>query len=118
MNNVNVIQMFSGGRDSLLAACRLIEEGKHVFLVTFDNGCMLGSEKVKATAECLIKRYGEKRVHFLGIYNTAGVWRSFLLSFLNLMPSEIIERYGEVTMSKFHCLICKVSMYVYTISPL
>lgn len=107
--------MFSGGRDSLLSVCRLIEEGKQVSLITFNNGCMYGSENVKMTAERLVERYGKAKVQFLGICNTIGVWRSFFLPFLNLKPSEIIEKYGEVTASQFHCLTCKASMYVYAI---
>ena len=35
-----VLLMLSGGRDSFLAACRLIEEGWHVHMITYDNGCI------------------------------------------------------------------------------
>lgn len=112
MSDTKVLQMFSGGRDSLLSVCRLVEQGKQVSLVTFNNGCMHGSQNVKMTAEHLVDRYGKLNVQFLGIYNMAGIWRNFFLPFLNLKPSEVAEKYGEVTVSQFHCLTCKAGMYV------
>ena len=115
-NSDRILQMFSGGRDSLLAACRLLGEGHSVSLITFDNGCMMNSENIKITADRLVKVYGETRVQVLEICKTMGIWREFFLPFLNLKPSEIAKKYGEITLSQFHCPTCRASMYVYSIA--
>lgn len=110
-----VLQMFSGGRDSLLAACRLLDVGHSILLVTYDNGCTLYSNHAKTTANCLIEKYGESKISFL-TYSIAGVWREFLLPFFNLKSSEILKQYGEITYSQFNCLSCRASMYVYSVA--
>lgn len=111
-----VLVLFSGGKDSFLSSCKLIEEGYEVFLVTYENGCGLGSENVKHGAERIISRYGEDRVHFLGVYNTVSIWREFFLPFMNMTPTKILEEYGEISYSQFNCLTCRSSMYVYSIA--
>lgn len=109
-----VLQLFSGGKDSFLSTCKLAEQGYNVLLITYQNGCSLCNQNTKHEAERLIKKYGEK-VHFLGCYPTVGIWREFFLPFLNLKPSEIKERYGEITYSQFNCLTCRTTMYLYSI---
>lgn len=37
-NENAVLLMLSGGRDSFLSACRLIEDGWYVHMITYDNG--------------------------------------------------------------------------------
>ena len=72
----NVLLMLSGGRDSFLAACRLIEQGFYVHMITYDNGCMSNVEAAGTVAERIIKRYGTNRASFEGIYNIAtSLWR-------------------------------------------
>lgn len=116
MESSKVLQLFSGGKDSFLATCKLLEENNTVFLVTFENGCGLSSENVKHGVDRLIEKYGNERVVFLGIYNISGIWREFFIPFFNQKPSEIIENYGEITFSQFNCLTCRVSMYLYSIA--
>lgn len=109
-----VLQLFSGGKDSFLSTCKLAEQGYTVLLITYKNGCSLCIQNTKHEVERLIKKYGEK-VHFLGYYPTVGIWREFFLPFLNLKPSEIKEKYGEITYSQFNCLTCRTTMYLYFI---
>lgn len=116
MKNNKVLQLFSGGKDSFLSSSKLVDTNNIVYLVTYDNSCGLCTENVKHGADRLIRKYGKEKVKFLGIYNTSGVWRSFFLPFLNLKPSEIIDRYGEITYSQFNCLACRLSMYLYSIT--
>lgn len=113
-NNI-ILQLFSGGKDSFLSACKLLEKDNITYLVTYDNGCSLYSENVNHGVKRLIRRYGEEKIKFLGIYNISGIWRNFFLPLFNLRPTEIIERYGEITYSQFNCLTCRLSMYLYTI---
>lgn len=116
MENKRVLQLFSGGKDSFLSTCKLLEKDNVVYLVTYDNGCGLYSNNVKHGSDRLINKYGKEKVKFLGIYNISGIWRDFFIPFFNLKPSEIIEKYGEVTYSQFNCLTCRLSMYLYSIA--
>ena len=110
-----VILLFSGGRDSFLAACYLLEEGFRVFLVTFENGMGMGEHSAEHGAKRIIKRYGKNRAEFLGVHSIAGIWREFFLPYFNMKPSEIKARFGELTISQFHCLTCRSAMYIWTI---
>ncbi len=108
------ILLFSGGRDSFLSCCFLVEQGYEVFLLTFENGAGIASENALDSARRLKKAYGDK-VNFLGIVNIAGIWREFFLPYLNMTPSEVIKEWGELTVSQFNCLTCRSAMYAYSI---
>ncbi len=114
-NNNEIILLFSGGRDSFLSSCYLIENGFKVYMVTFENGAGLQSYNAEHGAKRIIKRYGADRSRFLGVQCIAGIWREFFLPYFNMKPSEIIKEYGEITISQFHCLTCRSSMYIWTI---
>ncbi len=43
MSKKEVLTLFSGGKDSFLATCLLIEEGFKVYMVTFENGAGVAS---------------------------------------------------------------------------
>jgi len=104
--------MFSGGRDSFLSCCHRVEEGDRVLLVTYENGSGLGGSNVEHAVARLKEAYGD-RVGFHGVQNIAGIWRQFQLPFLNLTPSEIAAKWGEMTASQFNCLSCRSAMYVH-----
>lgn len=116
IENNKVLQLFSGEKDSFLSVCELLKKDNIVYLITYDNGCSLCAENVKHGVDRLIDKYGKERVKFLGNYNISGIWRNFFLPFLNLKPSKIIEKYGEITYSQFNCLTCRLSMYLYSIA--
>lgn len=112
-----ILLLFSGGRDSFLSACRLLEEkGNELVLVTYTNGCSMGMDNVSLEANRIITKYGENRVKYLGVLNVAGIWRELFIPIMNLKSSEIISTYGEVTYSQINCLSCRMSMYVYSIA--
>ena len=52
-----VLLMLSGGRDSFLSACKLLEDEKQyrVYMVTYDNGCICQLDKVKGVADRIIR---------------------------------------------------------------
>lgn len=104
--------MFSGGYDTLLAPCYLVEKGYKVVLVTFDNGLEKNMQSVAVNTNRLIKLYGS-RITSLGVKNITGIWRRlFLLPYLTgrenfhykLKPMEMI------------CLSCRTAMYVRSIA--
>lgn len=70
-----VLVLFSGGLDSMLATCKIIEEGYKVMLVHYNNGCSSGVERAEKTAQRLIERYGENQVEFLGIGTTMAYFK-------------------------------------------
>jgi len=115
MNEKEVIVLFSGGRDSFLTACKLIENGYKIYMVTFENGIGLQGYNAKYAAEKIIKKYGNDKAEFLGVQCIAGFWREFFLPYYNMKPSEIIKEFGELTISQFHCLTCRMSMYIWSI---
>ena len=47
--------LFSGGKDSLVVALRLLDSNYKLYLVTYENGCGLKAENVNNTIERLIK---------------------------------------------------------------
>lgn len=113
----NVILMLSGGRDSFLAACRLLEDssGYHVQMVTYDNGCSYGSANAKTVADRIIARYGSDRASFLGVYKIGSLIRRFFSPYFNMKPEEQAQKYSGMTPSQFHCLICRTSMYIFSV---
>lgn len=110
-----VILLFSGGRDSFLAGCYLIEEGYKIYMVTFENGIGLAGHNAEDGAKRIIKRYGKNKAEFLGVHSVAGIWREFFLPYFNMKPSEISKEFGELTISQFHCLTCRSAMYIWSI---
>ena len=64
MENKRVLQLFSGGKDSFLSTCKLLEKDNVVYLVTYDNGCGLYSNNVKHGSDRLINKYGKEKVKF------------------------------------------------------
>ena len=117
MSTEKVILMLSGGRDSFLAACRLLEKSPDYYLLmaTYDNGCSYCSDKAKIVAERIIAKYGANRAKYLGVYNISSVIREFFSPYFNMKPEEQAEKFDGLTPSQFHCLICRTSMYIYSI---
>ena len=112
-----VLLMLSGGRDSFLTACKLLEDENnyHVYMVTYDNGCMCGADRVKLVADRIIERYGADRAEYLGVYSTAGIAREFFHPYFNMTPEEQLKRFKGMTPSQFHCLVCRTAMYIHSI---
>lgn len=110
--------MLSGGRDSFLAACRLLEDNAlncKLIMVTYDNGCSYRSNDAKIVADRIIARYGDDRAEYIGVYKISGVIREFFAPYFNMKPSDQAREFAGLTPSQFHCLICRTSMYLYSI---
>ena len=107
--------LFSGGKDSLVVALRLLDSNYKLYLVTYENGCGLKAENVNNTIERLIKKYGSAKIENIGIKNIAGFFREFIYPFYNYTSSYIKENYGDITISQFNCLACRLSMYIASI---
>lgn len=110
-----VLVLYSGGKDSMLSAMLLIEQGYQVFLVHYDNSLELGSRNVKSGAKRLEKRYGSDKVKYIGIKKIDGLFREFIREFYNFKSDLITEKFGKISVSQFNCLACRLSMYVESI---
>ena len=110
-----VIVLFSGGKDSFLTVCLLIERGYKVHMVNFKTLSSVGDRNVLNGVERIIKKYGKEKIDFLGIFSVVGIHREFFLPFLNMKQSEILRKYGDITYSQFNCLTCRSAMYVWTV---
>lgn len=118
INNNKVIMMLSGGRDSFLSACRLLDDPNvnyYLMLVTFDNGCIRRIDHVKTVADMIIQKYGSERVKYLGVYKIENIVREFFPQYFNMTPTEQAEKYYGLTPSQFHCLVCRSSMYIHAL---
>lgn len=108
-----VLLLYSGGKDSLLSAYYLMEQGYHVNLIHYDNCSMIGTENIKRGAELLEKRFGKDKITYLGVAPVISEIRS-LKKLENIPFSEIIKEYGDITFSQYQCLICRCAMYCYS----
>lgn len=112
-----VILMYSGGYDSILSCIRLVSEGYKVYLIHFDNGSSIGTENIQKGAQRLINRF-KNQVEFLGIASTAGYFMNYRwrTDIENLNAEELNNKYGKISMSQYRCLLCRMSMYTYSIA--
>lgn len=108
---MNVLVMFSGGKDSFLAACRAILENRNVKLAFFDNGCELGTDAVKQGCARLEQRFGTERVELVGGIPTAGIINTFKEYWMASPVSDIAGKYPELVPAQVQCLHCQAAMW-------
>ena len=107
--------LYSGGKDSMLSAMLLVEQGYQVYLVHYDNSFEIGSNNVKRGFKRLEKKYGSDKIKYIGVKKISGIFRDFIREFYNLKTNEISKKYGQISISQFNCLACRLSMYVQSI---
>ena len=110
-----VLVLYSGGKDSMLSAMLLIEQGYQVYLIHYDNSLEIGSNNVKNGFKRLEKKYGSDKIKYIGVKKTSGIFRELIREFYNLKTNEISKKYGEISISQFNCLACRLSMYIESI---
>ena len=115
MNKEKVLVLFSGGLDSMLTTCKIVEEGYHAVLVHYDNGSSKGSSNVYTAANRLIERYGSNLVSFWGIGKTVGYFKVLRDVVWNMSTKELAQKYPELYPYQFICLACRTAMYIYSI---
>ncbi len=115
MNNEKVLVLFSGGLDSMLTACKLVEEGYHVILAHFNNGSSSYSSNSKLMADRLIERYGKDKIEFWGIGMTVGYFYALRTLYMNKSPQYLAKLYPNLYYYQVICLTCRTAMYIYAI---
>lgn len=110
-----VLVLYSGGKDSMLSAMLLLEQGYQVYLIHYDNSFEVGSYNVKNGVKRLEKKYGNDKVKYIGVKKIDGLFREFIREFYNFKSDAITEKFGSVSISQFNCLACRLSMYIESI---
>ena len=111
----DVLILFSGGKDSFLSTLIMLNKGYRVNLVTFDNGQELKSKNVLIGAKKIKNKFGEDKVNIIGIKKTDAIFRELICSFYNYDTNYINQKFGNITISQFNCLACRLSMYILSI---
>jgi predicted subunit of tRNA(5-methylaminomethyl-2-thiouridylate) methyltransferase len=78
-NNSDAVLLFSGGRDSSLAACLLANKGTHVHLLTCDNGVSVATKLSAYRLRELKTAFGD-RIAGRTIAMTMGLFRRIALA--------------------------------------
>lgn len=98
-----IIVLFSGGRDSSLATCKLAERGNLLYLLNFDNGATIEKEVTKIKFEELRKRYPDNIVHFA---------QKAIFGLFRKLALENIEKDFLKHKTNLICLGCKLASHV------
>lgn len=108
--------LFSGGKDSFITACRLLSKGDYVGLISFNNGALAAEKNLLHGATRLVNRYGEDRVHYEGVYNTAATI-ALLSKWYNKANYAVIKaNIPNLTPPQVTCLHCQTAMWVAAIA--
>ena len=111
----DVLILFSGGKDSFLSTLIMLNKGYRVNLVTFDNGQELKRKNELIGAKKIKNKFGEDKVNIIGIKKTDAIFRELICSFYNYDTNYINQKFGNITISQFNCLACRLSMYILSI---
>lgn len=103
MSNEAVL-LYSGGTDSTLAACLLLEKFERVHLLTFTRKGIFNPQNSKFNVKKLSDRYGDRVIHKI-----IDISRIFsLISYDDYVKSII--KYGFLNLST--CGLCKLAMHI------
>lgn len=98
--------LFSGGLDSSLAVCKMIEKGYSVELLHFDQGALISNNLASIRYNELEKVYSNC-IKGINNFNVSGLFRRIALVSLE----EDIKKYNVSLV----CVGCKLAMYVQSI---
>lgn len=98
--------LFSGGLDSSLAVCKMIEKGYRVELLHFDQGALISNNLVSIRYNELEKVYSDC-IKGINHFNISGLFRRIALVSLE----EDIKKYNVSLV----CVGCKLAMHVQSI---
>lgn len=112
----DVLLLFSGGRDSFLSACKLIESNYQVHMLSFINGHMSGDDCLADMAARIVNIYGADRVDYLGKMSVTADLFQLLHEFLYLNVSQLCLEYPDLRSAQMPCLACHTAMIVRAIA--
>lgn len=107
----DVLMMYSGGKDSTLAAIRLHNQGYQIHFVHFDNGCMKDSDKPFLTYK---KTFFEKDGFIFDYKNSQvdieDLFKTYYSEWVKIQGGVDSLADGTLT-SEIRCLSCRMAMY-------
>lgn len=109
VGNNDVLLLYSGGKDSTLAAIRLRNAGYNIHFIHFDNGHMMDSDKpyltfqkTFANQEGYIFKYENRAINIANLFN----------SYFNSWREEHGDNLNGYNLdSEIRCLSCRMAMY-------
>ncbi len=108
--------MFSGGKDSFLAAVREVTNGQNVVLISFDGGALVGHRNLRYCANRLTEHFGRRKVSYVGCYRTVGTLNRLKRYWVNAQMCDLGKEYPNMTNCQFQCLHCQTAMWVAAIA--
>lgn len=111
-----ILVMFSGGKDSFVTACRLVADGDYVGLISFNNGSVMAEQNFAHGAARLVNRFGEDRIHFEGVYNTAAILMSLKKWYVDQTHETLVAHVPDVSPTQMTCFHCQTAMWIAAIA--
>lgn len=111
-----VLILFSGGKDSFIAACREIQDGKKARLISFNNSAVIGEKNLLHGTARLENRYGPDAVSYEGCYNTGAVIQTLTDAWADSDWNTLGRAYGPLTNGQAVCLHRQTAMWVAAIA--
>lgn len=112
----NVLLLFSGGKDSFVAACRELTAGNRVLLISFNNSAVLGEKNILHGVARLQRKFGENRISYAGCYNTGAIIQNLKQKWADLSWIELGTDYPHLTNAQMTCLHCQTAMWISAIA--
>lgn len=106
-----VLVLFSGGKDSLLAASRIVESDGKAVLVTMNNGALACERNVLYGAGMLADAYGPDAVSYAGACATAYAVQRLGEPWARMSAGEFGRRYPSLMPAQVQCLHCQTAMW-------
>lgn len=111
---MSILLMFSGGKDSFITACKLVDAGDTVNIIGFNGGCLLGEKNILETAERLHKKYKDK-INIIGLRGCMATRMNIDKQWKEFTSKELFEDYPHVTGLQAQCFFCQTSMWLESI---
>lgn len=104
--NNDCLLLYSGGKDSTLAAIRLYNAGYNIHFIHFDNGHMLDQDKPYLTFQETFNK--EKDYYFNYEFSNIDI-KDIFNEYFNNLSSNIKD--NPALLSEIRCLSCRTAMY-------
>lgn len=109
-NNEKVLVLFSGGYDSMLTTCLLIEKNYHPILVNYHTGFHVCYDDISRVYNAFKICYKDK-IDYIGSINISEDYFDNYSIWKDLNGNEVNNKYGVIPPSQLTCLSCRSSMY-------
>lgn len=113
---MRTLLLFSAGKDSMVAACRLVIQGQQVGLIAMNNGALAAPEHIDWAYQRLARVFGTQAITYEGVYNTRGTIMEFHKWYHDQTLTGLKETLGDCTPSQIQCFHCQTAMWAAAIA--